>query len=153
MIAEHGADVFYRGEIAHAIASDMRARGGLLAAADLGAHTADWVEPITTRYRGVDLYEMPPSNQGIVALAYRAMVAATDELGLCETPIDFTGLLPPSLRRRRSSPWPCWSAGGGSGWPDAGPLPTAAGWGFRPWQPGPPAWRGQRRAWPRQPPA
>lgn len=67
-IAEGGAEAFYRGALAQAIAADMRARGGLLAAADLGAHTADWVDPISTDYRGVELYEMPPSNQGIVAL-------------------------------------------------------------------------------------
>ena len=46
----------------------MRARDGLLTAADFAAHTAEWVEPIQTRYRGVDVHEMPPSTQGIVAL-------------------------------------------------------------------------------------
>jgi gamma-glutamyltranspeptidase/glutathione hydrolase len=68
LIAEGGADAFYRGPLAEAIAADMRARDGLLTAADFAAHTAEWVEPIQTRYRGVDVHEMPPSTQGIVAL-------------------------------------------------------------------------------------
>lgn len=92
-IAEGGADAFYRGEIAHAIASDVRARGGLLAAADLGAHTADWVEPITTRYRGVDLYEMPPSNQGIVALEMLNILEGYDIRGLGHNSADVLHLV------------------------------------------------------------
>lgn len=68
LIASQGRDAFYKGPIAAAIATDMRARGGLIDAEDLAAHTADWVEPITTNYRGYDVYEMPPSTQGFVAL-------------------------------------------------------------------------------------
>jgi gamma-glutamyltranspeptidase/glutathione hydrolase len=63
LIARDGRDAFYRGAIA-----DMRARDGLLTAADLAAHTADWVDTISTTYRGVSLHEMPPSTQGVVAL-------------------------------------------------------------------------------------
>jgi gamma-glutamyltranspeptidase/glutathione hydrolase len=46
----------------------MRARDGLLDERDLAAHTSEWVEPLTTSYRGHDVYEMPPSTQGFVAL-------------------------------------------------------------------------------------
>lgn len=67
-IAREGRDAFYRGSIAHAIAADMTSRGGLLDARDLADHTADWVTPISTSYRGFDLLEMPPSTQGFVAL-------------------------------------------------------------------------------------
>jgi gamma-glutamyltranspeptidase / glutathione hydrolase len=67
-IARDGASAFYTGPIAEAIDADMRSRGGLLTAQDLAAHTADWVEPIATTYRGVELCEMPPSTQGLVAL-------------------------------------------------------------------------------------
>lgn len=67
-IAEHGRDAFYKGSIAAAIAADMKARGGLIDARDLAEHTSDWVEPITTSYRGYDVFEMPPSTQGFVAL-------------------------------------------------------------------------------------
>jgi gamma-glutamyltranspeptidase/glutathione hydrolase len=68
LIAEGGRDAFYKGSIAKAIAADMKARDGLLDEQDFAAHTSDWVEPITTNYRGYDVYEMPPSTQGFVAL-------------------------------------------------------------------------------------
>jgi len=67
-LAADGPGAFYEGPIAAAIVDDLAARGGLLTGADFAAHRADWVTPITTRYRGVDVYEMPPSTQGFVAL-------------------------------------------------------------------------------------
>jgi gamma-glutamyltranspeptidase / glutathione hydrolase len=68
LIAQHGRDAFYEGPIAAAIVADMKARNGLIDARDLAEHTSDWVEPLTTNYRGYDVYEMPPSTQGFVAL-------------------------------------------------------------------------------------
>ncbi len=67
-IARGGRDAFYRGPIAQAIAADMKARDGLLTAADLAAHHADWISPISTTYRGYEVFELPPNTQGIVAL-------------------------------------------------------------------------------------
>ncbi len=54
LIARDGRDAFYAGPLARAIADDMRARGGLLDERDFAEHTADWVEPISTTYRGHD---------------------------------------------------------------------------------------------------
>jgi gamma-glutamyltranspeptidase/glutathione hydrolase len=68
LIAKGGRDVFYKGAIAQAIADDMQRRKGLLAAADLAAHTSDWTDPISTNYRGHDVLEFPPNTQGVVAL-------------------------------------------------------------------------------------
>jgi gamma-glutamyltranspeptidase/glutathione hydrolase len=68
LIADRGRDAFYTGAVAQAIAADMRARDGLLDERDLADHRAEWVEPLTTSYRGYDLLEMPPSTQGFVAL-------------------------------------------------------------------------------------
>jgi gamma-glutamyltranspeptidase/glutathione hydrolase len=68
LIARDGQDAFYKGPIGQAIAADMKARDGLLTAQDFAAHTADWVETVSTTYRGVDVHEMPPSTQGFVAL-------------------------------------------------------------------------------------
>ena len=68
LIAKGGRDAFYRGAIARAIGEDMQRRKGLLAAADLAAHTSDWTEPISTTYKGHQLLEFPPNTQGIVAL-------------------------------------------------------------------------------------
>ncbi len=67
-IARGGRDAFYRGPVAAAIAEDMRRRNGLLTEADFAAHHSDWVEPISTMYRGYRILEMPPNTQGVVAL-------------------------------------------------------------------------------------
>ena len=67
-IADDGRDAFYTGALARAIVADIRGRDGLLDEHDFAAHTADWVEPISTTYRGCQLFEMPPSTQGFVAL-------------------------------------------------------------------------------------
>jgi gamma-glutamyltranspeptidase / glutathione hydrolase len=68
LIAKGGRDAFYRGPIAKAIAADMLARKGLLTEADFAAHRSDWVEPISTTYRGYEVLEIGPNTQGIVAL-------------------------------------------------------------------------------------
>jgi gamma-glutamyltranspeptidase/glutathione hydrolase len=68
LIADGGRDAFYKGPIAKAIADDMARRHGLIAATDLAAHHADWVEPIATTYRGYQVLELPPNTQGVTAL-------------------------------------------------------------------------------------
>jgi len=68
LVAKNGRDAFYKGSIARAIIADMRARNGLLDERDFTTHTADWVDTISTNYRGYDVHEMPPSTQGFVAL-------------------------------------------------------------------------------------
>ncbi len=68
MIAKGGRDAFYKGEIAKAIDAYMTEQGGLLRYEDLAAHTSEWVTPVSTDYRGWDVYELPPNGQGIAAL-------------------------------------------------------------------------------------
>ena len=68
LVAANGPDAFYRGPIADAILSGSRARGGTMAAADLASFAPEWVEPISTTYRGWTVYELPPNTQGIAAL-------------------------------------------------------------------------------------
>ncbi|PYJ95238.1 MAG: gamma-glutamyltransferase [Verrucomicrobia bacterium] len=68
LIAEKGQDVFYRGEIADKIDAFMRANGGFLRKIDLEKHASTWVEPVSTNYRGYDVFELPPNGQGIAAL-------------------------------------------------------------------------------------
>ena len=67
-IARGGRDAFYKGPIAKAIAADMQRRNALLTEADLAANKPDWVEPISTNYRGYDVLELPPNTQGVVTL-------------------------------------------------------------------------------------
>lgn len=68
LIARGGRDVFYKGEIARKIAEFSERNDGLLTEADLAEYDANWVEPVSTRYRGYDVFELGPSTQGIVAL-------------------------------------------------------------------------------------
>jgi gamma-glutamyltranspeptidase / glutathione hydrolase len=67
-VAEHGADAFYRGEIAQAILKTEKELGGAMEAADLAEFRPEWVEPISTTYRGWTVYELPPNGQGMAAL-------------------------------------------------------------------------------------
>ena len=67
-IADGGRDAFYKGDIARVIGDYFAANEGFLAYEDMAAHTGNWVEPVSTTYRGVELWELPPSGQGIAAL-------------------------------------------------------------------------------------
>ena len=67
-IAGGGRNAFYKGPIARAIVADMKQRDGLLDERDFAEHKADWVEPISTSYRGYEVYEMPPNTQGATVL-------------------------------------------------------------------------------------
>ncbi|MGH9407905.1 MAG: gamma-glutamyltransferase [Vicinamibacterales bacterium] len=67
-IAHGGRDAFYKGPIAKAIADDMKRRDGLITLDDLAAHHADWIDPISTTYRGYQVLELPPNTQGATAL-------------------------------------------------------------------------------------
>jgi gamma-glutamyltranspeptidase/glutathione hydrolase len=68
LIGEKGRGVFYKGEIADKIDNFMRANGGFLRKADFEKHTSTWVDPVSTSYRGYDVFELPPNGQGIAAL-------------------------------------------------------------------------------------
>lgn len=68
ILAEKGRDVFYRGELARTIDAFSRRTGGYLRLKDLEDHSSTWVEPVSTSYRGYDVWELPPNGQGIAAL-------------------------------------------------------------------------------------
>jgi len=67
-LSSGGRDAFYKGEIAQLIGKYMAAQGGFLSAADLARHHGEWVEPISSNYRGYDVWELPPNGQGLAAL-------------------------------------------------------------------------------------
>ena len=67
-IADGGRDAFYKGKIAHVIGDYFKANGGFLSYEDMAAHKGEWVEPISTSYRGVEVWELPPNGQGLAAL-------------------------------------------------------------------------------------
>ena len=67
-IVEGGRDAFYRGPLADAMVAYSQQVGGLLRKDDFEDHTSTWVEPVSTNYRGYDVWELPPNGQGIAAL-------------------------------------------------------------------------------------
>ena len=67
-IARGGRDAFYTGDIARTIDAYFKANDGFLSYEDMAAHRGEWVEPVSTNYRGVDVWELPPNGQGIAAL-------------------------------------------------------------------------------------
>jgi gamma-glutamyltranspeptidase/glutathione hydrolase len=68
LIAEKGRAGFYEGKTAEAILAISREKGGTMTAADLREYQPEWVEPISTTYRGWTVSELPPNTQGIAAL-------------------------------------------------------------------------------------
>lgn len=68
ILAREGRDAFYTGAIGKAILKTSQRLGGTLDAVDLAEFTSEWVDPISTEYRGWKVYEMPPNGQGIAAL-------------------------------------------------------------------------------------
>lgn len=67
-IAATGARSFYEGPLAERIDAFMQRHRGFLAKADLAAYRPEWVEPLSTGYRGYDVWELPPNGQGAVVL-------------------------------------------------------------------------------------
>ena len=68
LIAAGGRDAYYEGEIAQVTDSYFRRIGGWLSKEDLAAHRAEWVEPRSTSYRGVEVWALPPNSQGLSTL-------------------------------------------------------------------------------------
>ena len=67
-IAENGADTVYEGEIAEAIVAEVQQQGGFMTVEDLAAFEVEWPEPVSSTYNGAEIYELPPHNQGLIAL-------------------------------------------------------------------------------------
>jgi len=68
LIGEQGRGVLYAGEIGEVLVRAVQELKGLLSLTDMSDHVSDWVEPIKTDYRGFEVFEMPPNNQGLAAL-------------------------------------------------------------------------------------
>jgi len=65
---QKGRRSFYEGDLAEIIAATVQEAGGFLTVEDLAAHRSEWVDPVSTTYRGVEVWELPPNGQGIAAL-------------------------------------------------------------------------------------
>jgi gamma-glutamyltranspeptidase/glutathione hydrolase len=78
LIAEGGRDAFYKGEIAETLVRFSEKNGGLFTHADFSDHTSTWVEPISVKYRGYDVCELPPNGQGVAVLEALSILAHDD---------------------------------------------------------------------------
>jgi len=67
-IAQGGRDAFYKGEIAKRIVETSKRHGGALSEKDFADYSSEWVDPISTTYRGWTVTELPPNGQGLAAL-------------------------------------------------------------------------------------
>jgi gamma-glutamyltranspeptidase/glutathione hydrolase len=76
LIAESAGEAFYRGALAERMAAHARAHDGALSEEDLGAHTADWAEPLAVPFAGALVHELPPNGQGIATLMALGMIEA-----------------------------------------------------------------------------
>ncbi|MFC6786496.1 gamma-glutamyltransferase family protein [Halobaculum halobium] len=84
-IAEEGADVVYEGEIAEQIAAEVQSQGGFLSVEDLADFEPEFPDPVSTTYNGTEVYELPPNNQGLIALE---ALNIAEELGAGEYAYD-----------------------------------------------------------------
>ena len=84
-IAENGRDEFYKGQIARDIDQFMKENNGYLSYSDLENHKSEWVDPVSTNYRGYEVYELPPNTQGIAALQLLNILEGYD-ISLCHNP-------------------------------------------------------------------
>jgi gamma-glutamyltranspeptidase/glutathione hydrolase len=92
-IAERGRHSFYQGEIASAVDAFSRQVDGFLHQEDLAAHRSEWVDPLSTTYRGVTVSELPPNGQGLTALQMLNMLEGFDLQRMGRDSADFWHLL------------------------------------------------------------
>jgi gamma-glutamyltranspeptidase/glutathione hydrolase len=92
-LAEGGRAAFYEGRIASRIDEFMRDNGGFLRYDDLAAHRSSWIEPVSTSYRGYDIWEIPPNNQGITVLQMLNLLEGFDIASLGPENPDYLHLL------------------------------------------------------------
>jgi gamma-glutamyltranspeptidase / glutathione hydrolase len=92
-IAAGGRDAFYKGEIARRIVERLNQLGWPLTMEDLAYQHSDWVEPISTTYKGNQLYELPPNGQGMAALEMLNILEGDDLRSLGHNSADYLHLL------------------------------------------------------------
>jgi len=97
-LAQGGRDVFYRGEVAEAIVACSQENGGLITMRDLNDHASTWVAPISTNYRGYDIYECPPNGQGLITLLALNILEGYDLRSLGHNSPEYLHLLIEALK-------------------------------------------------------
>jgi gamma-glutamyltranspeptidase/glutathione hydrolase len=93
LLAEKGRDACYKGPIAEAIVKFSKANGGFFSMEDFARHHSTWETPISTDYRGYQVWEMPPNSQGLAALQMLNMLEGYDLKAMGRNSADFWHLL------------------------------------------------------------
>lgn len=93
IFAREGPRSFYTGAVAQKIVAELEANGGLLTASDFARHTADWVTPLTTDYRGLQAWNFPPNTQGVASLAILNILNNFDLAAAGEGTADYIHLI------------------------------------------------------------
>src|SRR5205807_620384 len=93
LIAEQGRDAFYKGEIARKIVEFSNKNDGLLTLSDLAEFDAQWVEPVSTNYRGYDIYELGPQTQGMTVLQMLNILEGYDLKNLAHNSSEYVHLM------------------------------------------------------------
>jgi len=93
LLAAGGRDAYYRGEIAEKIVAFSQNIGGFFSKEDFARHSSEWQEPISTTYRGVTLWELPPNGQGLAALEMLNIIEGFDLKSLGRDDPDFWHVL------------------------------------------------------------
>lgn len=93
LIAAQGRDVFYKGELAAKIVKFAQSQGGFHTAEDFANHTSNWLDPISTNYRGYTVYELPPNNQGLAVLEMLNILEGYDVKSLGHNSAEYLHLL------------------------------------------------------------
>jgi gamma-glutamyltranspeptidase/glutathione hydrolase len=91
-LAEGGRDAFYTGAIARRIGEFMQSNGGYLSYEDFAEHSSSWVDPVATTYRGYEVWEIPPNNQGITVLQMLNLLESYDIAALSPQHPDYLHL-------------------------------------------------------------
>jgi gamma-glutamyltranspeptidase/glutathione hydrolase len=89
LLGEKGRDAYYKGEIARDFVAFSKANGGFFSEEDFARHRSEWVAPLSTDYRGVRLFELPPNGQGITALMMLNILERFDLRALGRDSADF----------------------------------------------------------------
>ncbi len=92
-VAEKGREGFYEGPVAEEIARSVQDEGGILSAEDLASQRSDWVDPISTTYRGLTCYQHPPNSQGFAHLMMLNILEGFDLHSMGEDSADYLHLL------------------------------------------------------------
>lgn len=92
LIAQNGPGAFYKGPTAQAIVAFSEKNGGYFSLADFAEHTDEWIDPVSTNYRGYDVWELPPNGQGIAVLQMLNVLEQFDIKSLGHNSADFLHL-------------------------------------------------------------